>query len=202
MRPRKWHWVLIVGITLGILLWGGLHTTLEATNSERFCLSCHEMREYIYPEYIQSTHHLNRTGVRATCADCHVPQPWGYMIIRKIGATNELYHKVIGTISTREKFIARRLQLAQWVWQDMRASDSRECRNCHTWTAMDLKQQTERALNKHRRAVSEGLTCIDCHMGITHQIPNDFDQSGELHETYAREGRACDDCHRGLAWEK
>ncbi|MCG7910964.1 MAG: NapC/NirT family cytochrome c, partial [Candidatus Thiodiazotropha taylori] len=32
-----------VGIIAGILLWGGFNTAMEMTNTEEFCISCHEM---------------------------------------------------------------------------------------------------------------------------------------------------------------
>ena len=48
--------------------------------------------------------YTNRSGVRATCPDCHVPKDWEHNVIRKISATNERFHKAIGSISTKEKF--------------------------------------------------------------------------------------------------
>lgn len=91
----------------------------------------HEMRDNVYEEYVQTVHYNNRTGVRATCPDCHVPKEWIYKVKRKIQATNELYHKALGSIDTREKFEAKRLELARHVWDAMKETDSRECRNCH-----------------------------------------------------------------------
>ena len=41
------------------------------TNTEQFCTSCHTMREYLFKEYKKSVHYANRTGVRASCPDCH-----------------------------------------------------------------------------------------------------------------------------------
>ncbi|MDH5778369.1 MAG: NapC/NirT family cytochrome c, partial [Gammaproteobacteria bacterium] len=66
----------------GILFWGAFNTSLHLTNSESFCISCHEMRDYVYKEYKETIHYSNRTGVRATCPDCHVPKEWPYMVAR------------------------------------------------------------------------------------------------------------------------
>ena len=55
-------------------LWGGFNTAMDATNTETFCISCHEMEAYVYEEYTDTIHYSNRTGVRATCPDCHVPK--------------------------------------------------------------------------------------------------------------------------------
>jgi hypothetical protein len=62
---------------LGIIFWGGFNTAMEWTNREAFCISCHEMKDNVYAEYRNTIHYQNRTGVRATCPDCHVPKEWG-----------------------------------------------------------------------------------------------------------------------------
>ena len=105
--------VLLFGFVLGIIFWGGFNTAMEATNTEAFCISCHEMEANVYEEYTSTIHYSNRTGVRATCPDCHVPKEWVHKFVRKVQATNELYHKFMGTIDSREKFEAKRLQMAQ-----------------------------------------------------------------------------------------
>ncbi len=155
----------------GILFWGGFNTAMEWTNREEFCISCHEMHDNVYVEYRNTIHYQNRTGVRATCPDCHVPKEWGHKMIRKIQASNEVLHKVLGSIDTPEKFNAKRLQLAQNEWARMKRTDSRECRNCHHFEFMDYAEQNRRSSAMHQVAFSEGKTCIDCHKGIAHTLP-------------------------------
>ena len=167
--------LLIIGVLTGIIFWGGFNTTLEYTNRMEFCLSCHEMRNNPYEEYKETIHFKNPSGVQVTCADCHVPKPWGHKVVRKIKATGELYYKAIGKIDTPEKFEQHRWELANRVWDTMRATDSRECRNCHSFESMDLSEQGRSARNKHSRAVDEGKTCIDCHKGIAHEEPDEPD---------------------------
>ena len=144
---------------------------MEITNTEEFCISCHEMRVNVYEEYKDTIHYTNRTGVRATCPDCHVPKEWVHKVVRKIKATNELYHKAMGSISTPEKFEAKRLQLARNVWREMKATDSRECRNCHNFDSMDYTEQGRRSVHQHQKGLESGGTCIDCHKGIAHSLP-------------------------------
>jgi len=171
---KRWPWAaLAVGAIAGIIFWGGFNTVLEATNEMGFCISCHEMRDNVYQEYKETAHYKNPSGVRATCADCHVPRPWIYKIVRKIQASNELYHKAVGTIDTPEKFNAHRQVMAERVWAAMRKTDSRECRNCHAFDTMDLSGQDRYARKRHERALEEGETCIDCHQGIAHKLPED-----------------------------
>ena len=176
IRNRAYWSILAVGVVAGIIFWGGFNTAMEATNTMAFCISCHEMRDTVYQEYKESVHYKNPSGVQATCSDCHVPKPWIYKFVRKIKATNELYHKALGTIDTPEKFEARRLYLAERVWESMRATDSRECRNCHNFDSMDLDEQDKYASKRHKRALDKGETCIDCHDGIAHELPERPDE--------------------------
>jgi nitrate/TMAO reductase-like tetraheme cytochrome c subunit len=76
-----------------------------------------------------------------------------------------------GTIDTPEKFEAKRAELAEHVWAAMIANDSHECRNCHSWDAMDHQKQTQRAAEKMQAGQKDGKTCIECHKGIAHALP-------------------------------
>lgn len=168
--------LLFAGFLVGILFWGGFNWAMEITNTETFCVSCHEMRNNAYAELKETVHFTNRTGVRATCPDCHVPKPWHYKVVRKIQATNELYHKVVGTIDTPEKYETHRLALARSVWASMKATDSRECRNCHTMESMDRDKQVRPAKRMHQAALEKGKTCIECHQGVAHKLPKGWDE--------------------------
>jgi cytochrome c-type protein NapC len=186
--------------TGGVMFWGAFNWSLAVFNTESFCISCHEMSKNIYPEYVQSAHYLNDSGVRATCPDCHVPRNWVDMVIRKVGATNELYHKVVGSIDTREKFLEKRMELAEVVWESMESNNSLECRNCHELTFMD---DARAALNPaHERAKSQGTTCIVCHMGIAHELPEEF--FDVVHTRFEEDEAQCGNCHAQLnqtSWE-
>jgi cytochrome c-type protein NapC len=168
---RVGPWTALGLFTAGIIFWGGFNWSFEITNTEQFCVSCHEMKENVFKEYQHTVHYTNRSGVRATCPDCHVPREWGPKIVRKIQASNELLHKVLGTIDTPEKFNAKRLTLAQHEWDRMKANDSQECRNCHNFNYMDYAEQNRRAATKHQVAFGAGQTCIDCHKGVAHSLP-------------------------------
>lgn len=201
---KLWGWsaafpaiALSAAFVAGIVFWGGFNTALEATNTETFCISCHEMRDYVFQEYRHTRHYQNRSGVRATCPDCHVPRDWLHKVVRKVGATNELLHKLVGSIDSREKFEAKRLALAQEVWRDMRRSDSRECRNCHSFSAMKPALQRAASWQQHLAAESEAKTCIDCHQGVAHSLPEAFIE--REHRRYQQQAVPCIQCHSGMA---
>ncbi len=173
--------ILLIGIVLGIVLWSGFNAGMEATNTETFCsTSCHEMEVNVYAEYMDTNHYVNRTGVRTTCPDCHVPKEAIPKFVRKLQASRELYHHLLGTIDTPEKFDAERMELAGNVWRNMKDTDSRECRNCHESLSMDYDKQEPRSAKRHEQAEEQGLTCIDCHKGIAHKLPAEYDPEQDI----------------------
>lgn len=182
-RPKARY---LLGIPIGgyLMFLGGMvfligfNASVEYSNTEEFCISCHEMRDFVYQEFKESPHFKNASGVGPTCPDCHVPKPWGAKMARKIQASfKELPGKLMGTIDTREKYEAKKLELATHVWEAMKATDSRECRNCHSLEHMDLEAQDKSARKKHTLEWEQekGETCIDCHKGVAHELPEDYE---------------------------
>lgn len=165
--------VLLAGFALGVIGLSLFGTTMIYTSTEAFCATnCHEMANNVTLEYQGSTHDTNRTGVRATCVDCHVPHAPIPLYIAKFGALRDLWgHHVTGIINTREKFEAQRPAMAQRIWTYMKGNDSRECRHCHTPENMDPDKQSKIAQARHAKAKREKLTCVDCHFGLTHDTP-------------------------------
>lgn len=171
--------LLVVGFVSGVLFWGGFHTAMESTNTLEFCTGCHTMADNSFKEYKTTVHYANRTGVRAVCSDCHVPRDWSHKVMAKIGASSDVYHELMGSVSTPEKFEARRMKMAQHQWDQMKASDSRECRNCHSFDAMSPDVQKKSIYDKHMGAKKAGKTCIDCHKGVAHQLPKEYKDPDE-----------------------
>ncbi len=192
LMSRRLIWGTTIGgavifFIAGIIFWGGFNTGMDATNRMEFCINCHEMEKNVYEEYKPTIHYSNRTGVRATCPDCHVPDPWIHKMVRKIQASNEIYHKLMGTVDTPEKFNEHRLTMAKRVWNAMKTTDSRECRNCHNFESMNPEFQKPRARKQHLNAFTTGQTCIDCHKGIAHKHVRDLLSDEELETLEAPE---------------
>jgi nitrate/TMAO reductase-like tetraheme cytochrome c subunit len=164
--------IIFLGGIISITAWTGFNAIMDHTNTLQFCVSCHEMEASVYQEYKASAHYSNPSGVRVICADCHVPRAGMAKLIRKVQASADVYHSLVGTISTPEKFSARRRILAERVWADMIQSDSRECRQCHSYEAMAFHKQSSDARQKMQlEAAPKNKTCIECHRGIAHKFP-------------------------------
>jgi cytochrome c-type protein NapC len=179
-RPRRW-WLL--GIPLGgfVALLGGIGFSsgvaagLQQVETLKFCAqTCHEMATP-FQEYSQTIHYKNEVGVRAVCADCHVPRSFFPRVMTHAEASMELVGKLTGKLDTPAKYEKHRAEMAQAVWKVLKANDSAECRGCHNFTAMDLAKQNPMAARRHAAAAlpGSGQTCIDCHKGIAHKLPDD-----------------------------
>ncbi len=172
--PRRrwtWLWVLVVGVIIGAALLAGTATVMHKTSNTEFCISCHTMEQPL-AEYQGSVHFQNSKGIRAECADCHVPhQPIDYLMT-KVGALKDVWGEMTGKINTPEKYEAHKLAMAQSVWDTLKKNDSATCRSCHNYSAMDILAQTPEARQQHPVAIQKGETCIDCHKGVAHILPN------------------------------
>ncbi len=165
--------VLILGLLLGLTVFFSAGSFMVYANSEKFCAtSCHEM-SFLAAEHKDTIHDKNRTGMRATCNDCHVPHGYITNYLAKLNLFNDYWgHFVSHSIDTKEKLEAKRYELAVKVWVYMKQNDSRECRHCHTTSKMDSEKQTSKAKARHEKLRTENLTCIDCHFAIAHTEPS------------------------------
>lgn len=163
--------IIVASFFAGVIFWGGFNTAMEYTNTEQFCVGCHEMENNVYQELQTTVHWENRSGVRAICSDCHVPHNWTDKMARKMQASKEVWGKIFGTINTREKFEAKRLEMAQREWARFKANGSQECRNCHNYASMDWEKMSDEARRMMMPAAERNQSCMDCHKGIAHHLP-------------------------------
>jgi trimethylamine-N-oxide reductase cytochrome c-type subunit TorC len=177
-RPKT-RWLLgiplggFVALILGAIGLGVFNEVLHATSSNEFCYVCHSHEQFIKPEYEASSHFANTSGVRADCADCHLPHGQIELILTKIVVSADIVPELLGRLDTAEKYEAARVAMAEVVWEQYRANDSEYCRHCHTIEAMDLAAQGNTARRRHGSAAERDQTCIDCHKGIVHVLPQD-----------------------------
>lgn len=167
--------LLLVGLVIGAVGVVGTQVAVAMTGHNEFCgNTCHSHIKFVYPEYKVSVHGHNRTGVKAHCSDCHVPHSYPAKLFYKANAgIRDGIAEMRGVISTQEKFEAKRWELANRVWKEMRADNSANCRTCHTPESMNAEKQSEDAIKQHKKFASGKATCIDCHTGMAHKEPEE-----------------------------
>lgn len=145
---------------------------MQATNSQEFCESCHKPHTPATAEWQGTVHFANAKGVRAECADCHIPHEGFDYLKTKVMALSDVVYHFAGRLDTPEKYEQNRLRMAQHVWDDMKKNDSATCRSCHKEEAMVAAEQKPFAREMHAQMKAKGETCIDCHKGIVHFLPD------------------------------
>lgn len=164
--------LVAIGTLLGVVGLLTFEFSLSATSTEEFCVSCHEM-QIPYEQLKKTSHYNNRSGVRATCSDCHVPHEFLPKMVRKIEAAREVWGTITGIIDTPEKYIAHTPAMKAREIARIEANDSQECRNCHEAQHMLSVIQSTKAQRYHRALQNGRKTCIDCHAGIAHPDNSD-----------------------------
>jgi cytochrome c-type protein NapC len=201
-RPSLWSrlWQrpksrLLLGIPLGGLLMllfgavalGSVNWVVHATSSNDFCFACHSHQQFIRPEYEASGHFKNRTGVRAGCANCHLPHDnWFELMFTKIVVSADIIPELRGKIATADKYEAHRGEMARSVWQQFLDNDSKFCRSCHSFAAMNVEMQGKMSARMHAKAMQSGQTCIECHRGVAHSLPQNEEELWEQTLSAAR----------------
>lgn len=164
--------LLVIGIVIGAGAVIGTQVMVAVTGSNEFCGgACHSM-QWVANEYRQSVHFANRTGVRATCHDCHIPHEYPSLLWYKAKAgLKDAIGEMRGVISTEDKFKQQRKRLAEDVWAEFRGTNSANCQHCHAFDAAIVAKQQEFVRPMHEQFLAKSATCIDCHKGVAHAEP-------------------------------
>lgn len=181
-RPQRWFLLGIpagglLAFIVGIGFTGGFFGALQYASTDTFCTSCHEMKKPA-EELSHSQHYANAFGIRAGCADCHVPPGFLPGLMKHMASSVEIWGHLRGELDTSAKYESRRMELAQKVWKELKANNSAECRSCHTTVAMASAKQPSEAAKADaispatmHQSLAASFTCIDCHKGIAHALP-------------------------------
>jgi nitrate/TMAO reductase-like tetraheme cytochrome c subunit len=167
------RWSVLALVVVGLVIGAGAviatQVMVTATGTTAFCGgACHSM-QWVAQEHKQSAHGINRTGVTAGCADCHIPHSYPQVLWYKAKAgIKDAIGEMRGVIATEEKFKKERLRMAKLVWAEYKETNSANCRTCHTFTADVLTKQKPFVQPMHKQVLDGQATCIDCHKGGAH----------------------------------
>jgi nitrate/TMAO reductase-like tetraheme cytochrome c subunit len=177
LRRPSTHWsvlaLLVIGVVTGFVLTVGTQVMVAVTGTDQFCsTACHSM-QWVAKEHRESVHGTNRTGVRAGCHDCHIPPHYPELLWYKAKAgIKDAIGEMRGIIATEELFQKERKRMAQLVWDEYKANDSRNCRKCHQLTREVVAKQKDYVQPMHQQVLEGKGTCIDCHQGVAHTAPS------------------------------
>lgn len=162
-----WVFVLVV-LFIAALSLTALDFTDYVFSRNTFCGNvCHVMESTVYQELQKSKHWNTPTGVRPTCADCHVNGRLTWAMVDHFLGTGELFVNLTNDFSKPGSFEKFRPDAANRERFKMLANDSNGCRSCHVMEA--IKPKRVRGQNEHKEAMEKGITCIVCHYNLTHK---------------------------------
>ena len=164
--------LLLLGAAAGFAMTAGTQVMVVVTGTDAFCSgACHSM-QWVAQEHRASVHGANRTGVAASCHDCHIPPHYPELLWYKAKAgIKDAIGEMRGIISTEEKFKKERGRMAEHVWAEFKANNSRNCRTCHELTPAVVAKQKDFVQPMHQQVLQGTATCIDCHKGVAHTAP-------------------------------
>ncbi|MCK5918796.1 MAG: NapC/NirT family cytochrome c [Cocleimonas sp.] len=120
------------------------------------CETCHSKQA---SEFQESVHYINRSGVQATCNNCHA---------------NKKHKNGVNASKVVKK---PRIEMVASEWKRLKDNNSKECKTCHSPMAMDLAKQEPRSVARHEESFDAGNTsCINCHQGISHYLPDGWEK--------------------------
>jgi len=178
LRRPSVHWSVLtlvgLGVAIGFVATVGTQVMVKVTGTDQFCsTACHSM-QWVANEHRESVHGANRTGVKAGCHDCHIPHDYPELLWYKAKAgIKDAIGEMRGVIATEDLFKKKRLEMARSVWAEYKENNSRNCRNCHQFSAPILAKQKHFVQPMHQQVLEGKATCIDCHKGIAHTAPSE-----------------------------
>ena len=177
---RKW-WPIVgllgAGALVGVASMVVLSEVIRRSSTDEFCTgACHSM-QWATEAYRRSVHYSNSLGLRAGCADCHIPHHLGHSgpleylervaFKARIGL-RDLIAEMRGAISTQAQWEQERPRLSREVEQWFEDRRSITCQQCHNLKAFggDYSRMTKmvHADLPHAKSVN----CVKCHRHVGH----------------------------------
>ncbi len=163
---KKLFACLSFGVLFGLIVALGSAEMIGQTSGVEFCSSCHSM-EGAAQSYTLDVHGGNNPyGVKAACADCHLPHDdtYNYVSTKAYNGIKDVY----GEFFRAEQF--------DWVGHLKNRQDftySSGCQKCHHLDA--IRYEIPKAFLAHRDFARGVVTsCLQCHEHVGHKNIKDF----------------------------
>jgi cytochrome c-type protein NapC len=156
-------------IVLPFFSWIITDESLTATSDAQFCVNCHSMEPFEKAHNADVHGGQNAHGVRATCADCHLPHDssFNYLYTKARTGVHDLYVENFGDLENID-WQAKRAHREEYTYDS-------GCLTCHT-NLEKATMSTNDALIAHR-AYFRGETddkCVTCHENVGHHNLSEY----------------------------
>lgn len=181
-KNSKWYvtGICLIGVVIGIVFVGVLTSVVHWAGSPKFCGEfCHSM-DVTYMAYQKGQHFRTGSGVTAGCSDCHLknhsnehvgPIDYVALLLDKAHAGSvSLIGQIQGSLSTVEKQIDKRDEMAKAVREQMIERNFSACRGCHDVERMyNPKKPMVAAIHKQMGPnAKKPVDCLACHPKVGH----------------------------------
>jgi cytochrome c-type protein NapC len=161
--------LLTIGAVMGAVISFATYVGVEKTAGADFCGSCHTMRPFVESYRLNIHGGSNPFGVKAECADCHLPHnslPY-YLFAKARTGLNDIWvesFRDTSKIDWSEKSENPR----SFVYDS-------GCLKCHG-NLQDKTLSNPRAFLPHRAYFAKTIkkTCADCHSHMGHRYLAEF----------------------------
>ncbi len=144
-RRRRWPWVIIGLIVLGVLA----YIPFYYTATPAACAKCHSMKPY-YDSYMKSFHGENETN----CNECHVRPGWFPYLTYRIGFYGEIFAQIFN------------IKMAPWG-ATVPGESSCTRSSCHTMNRLN-SPSGDLKVNHLVHYTKAHKKCSYCHAGASH----------------------------------
>lgn len=168
IKKRQLVPILLIGgflafVILPFLSWIVTDEGITATSDAKFCVNCHSMEPFEKAHNADIHGGNNAHGVRATCAQCHLPHDssFNYLYTKSETGLHDLWVENFGDPENID-WQAKRDHREEYVYDS-------GCLTCHT-NLEKATMSTNDALIAHR-AYFRGETdeqCVSCHEHVGH----------------------------------
>ena len=143
--------------------------SLTATSDAQFCVNCHTMAPFEAAHNMDVHGGQNAHGVRASCADCHLPHDssFNYLYTKARTGIHDLYVENFGDLENID-WQAKRAHREEWVYDS-------GCITCHT-NLEEATMSTNDALIAHRAYFRGEIDdqCVTCHENVGHHNLSEY----------------------------
>ena len=174
----------LIGVVVGIIFVGILTSVVHWAGTPKFCGEFCPSMDATYIAYQKGDHFRTASGATAGCSDCHLknhsnehvgPIDYVEMLMYKAKAGSiSLFGQIQGSLSTPEKQIEKRPEMAAAVLESMRADNFEACRGCHDVQRMYNPGKPLVAAIHKGMGPETKVDCISCHPTAGHNYTGEI----------------------------